>query len=490
MSRSTSSAFFISNNQKKEILNFYDVIEKIERSVGYKGAPESDQTLPYVGEKPGGSDVGHIVLMNDGGYIVKTGVTLSLLGQALKKFVEKRPDKERLYLSFIVGNFTRIVGDETADRQQLADKLGQKHGKTYENITQKEITELLTSEILTTLNQFKETVAGKAILEKLNENTLNTNEIYNIYHYIVTQNEILRDVIGLAAFADLVNGACGQFFNNDFQKRSTPSAMLDDHRLLLESNGSKATYMASRFNTTAEPFDKFLLEPFRTNKRDNFENTEAWIRQCQQDLSNKILNIQGLCSAILIRHIMGESADLGPDNMLIALNNDIQHIINIDVTGFRYPRRNGFHDPRKNETRLGWEDTLKTDNPNDIMNFLFDKTVFSDRFVSDASDIDKTLKKNVIDAIMETLKSKIDPKNAYKEVLAVRQWLQQQSSEFVVSSLNNAITEAYNALNPIVKPQRYYLEKVLKYNERFIQDSIQVAKESLELQQELTVPSF
>src|SRR3990167_3224619 len=195
MSRPTSPVFFKSTNPG---LNLFDVIKKIACSVGYKGAPESDQTLQYIGEKPGGSDVGHIVLMNDRRYIVKTGVTLSLLGQALKKFVEKRPDKERLYLSFIVGNFTRIVGDETADRQQLADKLGQKHGKTYENITQKEITELLTSEILTTLNQFKETVAGKAILEKLKENTLNTNEIYNVYHYLVIQNEILRDIIGLA----------------------------------------------------------------------------------------------------------------------------------------------------------------------------------------------------------------------------------------------------------------------------------------------------
>lgn len=90
-------------------------------------------------------------------------------------------------------------------------------------------------------------------------------------------------------------------------------------------------YMASRFNVEATPFDKFLLEPFLANKLENFSSKTAWLEQCKNDLSAKTSRLRGLGSAILIRHIMGESADLGLDNMLIVVHADVQHKAIISV---------------------------------------------------------------------------------------------------------------------------------------------------------------
>jgi hypothetical protein len=204
------------------ILNFRSIHTPIEGRVGYKGLEEKS-SLPYVTKKPGGSDVGHVVTMNTASYMIKTGITLSLLAQALKKFTEDKADKERMYLSFIVGNFTRIAGAKPEDHAELSKALAEKTGI---EVTKQNFADLLTQEMLNTLNAFKATDAGKALLEKLKSDSLSSNDVYNIYREL-TQNPLLKDVIGLSAFADLVSGAYGQFFSNTYQSRSIPKELLD-----------------------------------------------------------------------------------------------------------------------------------------------------------------------------------------------------------------------------------------------------------------------
>lgn len=43
------------------VLNFRHVHTYINGKVGYENAPADDISLPYVGKKPGGSDVGHLI---------------------------------------------------------------------------------------------------------------------------------------------------------------------------------------------------------------------------------------------------------------------------------------------------------------------------------------------------------------------------------------------------------------------------------------------
>jgi hypothetical protein len=85
----------------KGVLNFRGVNKKIAGRVGYEGAASDGITVPFVGKKIGGSDIGHLVSISDSQanntYIINTGITLSLIAQALKKFVKGDVDKERKF---------------------------------------------------------------------------------------------------------------------------------------------------------------------------------------------------------------------------------------------------------------------------------------------------------------------------------------------------------------------------------------------------------
>jgi hypothetical protein len=441
---------------------------------------EDNISLPYAGEKIGGSDVGHKVKLGGTEYIIKTGISLSLLAQALQKSAdtslteEDRLKKERKYLNFIVDNFTRISSlDPKNHPEEYRTQLFDKHAIP---ITEKNFSKILTDEMLEALNDFKKTEKGQLLLEKIQRDSLNSRDVYEIYRFIVNKGKLLKDVLGLAAFSDIVNGAYGQFFNNTFQAQVLPKDMLDDHRLVIEidkDHKHPAMFMASRFNKQAQSFDTFLLQPFLDqpflDKKD--PDYTLWLALCKENLSSKITQLKGLGSAILIRHLMGERGDLGPDNMLIVNYNDAQHIINIDVTGFRYARRYVYRD-NKNNKSLGWEDTLSTYDNNELTEALFHPTVFSNRFLKDK--FPEELKFKVMNTIVEVLKSKVQVDN---EVQDVREWLQSQNAKWAVDSLHIAIDEAYRAFDNSLKPQDFYINKLKEYNSCFIEDAINVAHE-------------
>jgi uncharacterized protein (DUF2267 family) len=156
--------------------------------------------------------------------------------------------------------------------------------------------------------------------------------------------------------------------------------------------------------------------------------------------------------------------------MLIAEHNNALYVINIDVTGFRYPRRAAFKDERKNEIRSGWDDTLK----NNDVKALLDSTVFSSRFIWENSTIHKDDKTDVMKAVVEVLTSKAEMAN---ELQDVREWLQTQKADLAANSLHGAMDDAYKGFDNALKPQSIYLDRLKKHTGSFILDSINVASQ-------------
>lgn len=119
------------------------------------------------------------------------------------------------------------------------------------------------------------------------------------------------------------------------------------------------------------------------------QSQESWIANCAKDLSDHLNAnpIFGLGAAILLRHILGESADLGPDNMLLTkVSTGGYQLTNIDLTGFRYTRQNEFEvknrEGQVTEIRFGWKKTLEAaENSETLLQRLFSPTVFNSRFV-------------------------------------------------------------------------------------------------------------
>jgi hypothetical protein len=442
------------NSRVVDVLNFNQLV----------CSPTED--LPYVDKKPGGTDVGHVTLIGKERYIIKTGITLSLLGQALSK-----PQKERMYLGFIVGNFTRITSDKLENHSILSKLLLGRHP----NLPERKLAEVLTDELCATFESFKKTAAGIAMLDKTKSEPLCADDVYAIYHYLALNNEVLRDVVGVSAFADVVYGAMGQYFSNTFlQYSGIPNHLLDNHQLLIARNDEKTLFMASRLISESVSFNTLLLKSFTDNQLQDFSSKDEWIDKCQADLSASLTNLRGLGAAIMIRHIMGESADLGPDNMLMVVHEGQQHIINIDVTGFRYPRRTAFIDPRSKETRLGWEEILKTDDNEILVEFLLDKSVFSKRFLTDAGTIPPENHAVVLKVIIDVLKVKL-MQHASQEIEMVRDWLNIQNSELSVASLKRCAYQVFAALNPSIKPRSNYLDNITDHASTFITESIDVA---------------
>lgn len=478
---------------------------------GIIGSPEdkaNNDNLAYVGRKPGGTDIGEIILLNNINYIVKTGVSAGLLFQAMAKGVKGDVETEKKRLSFIVNDLVKIVSNKWDDHPAIKEHFTKKGI----DITATKLVDAITNELFDDLQKFKETPAGQVIIQKIKQpdysiTQFHTDEVNAAHRYLIDNNPMLRQVLGLTKFADAIKGAYGQIFNNHCQATIVGSGSLDNHRLLGVAGD---LYMASRLiENGTTPFDKFLLAPFYKNKLENPSESKEWLETCKKDLSATMNNMQGLPSAIVIRHMMGEGQDLGPDNMLLVQEQDKQSIVNIDVTGFRYKRKDLFVDkqtiknPETKEEKtittdkLGWEDTALADNAETLTKRLFDTTVFSGRFVKDAKAIvvapklddkeqqekakkeaeklDGNVKKEVMSAIIEVLKSKTQP-TVEAEIQKVRHWLLSTNFEASKKSLEKATREAYANLDAAYRPDTNYLEKIIKDNNIYLTHCTEVAQ--------------
>ncbi|HHT9917414.1 TPA: hypothetical protein ACT9LE_002732 [Legionella pneumophila] len=438
------------------IVNFASINEPLVDAIGYPGRTES--RYPSIGEKPGkGTDVGHVIIFNDQPFIVKTGITLSLLGQAVENVVQGRKEKAEQKLGmFIVGNYTRIA-----------------------NIEDKAVIAELKSKILKAFGAYLESEHGKTLQDLIKHgHKINSDDVYAIYSFLTQAEPALKNVIGLPAFADVVSGCHSQHFNNVFQAQN--GCDVAPHKLLMQPKDKPGIFQGSRLLEDITPFDQFLLEPFAAKKEEN-QSDEEWVNICTEKLKAKLAaqSLNGLCSGILLRHILGESADNGPDNMLLS----DKGLINIDLTGCRYPR--------KDLTRggIGWGDTLATNDSNVLLDRIFDKTVFKNRFVQDSS-IPANLKDAVFQAIVNELKASVKD-NVVDEVTAVRNWLADMNASLVNDNLARATREVYGNLNEQFKFSDTHLDTLIAFNQQFIAQAAEVAKlckQNLEMQMEVVRP--
>lgn len=433
------------------IVNLGSINEPLIDAIGCLGRAES-LIYPFVGEKPGkGTDVGHVIDYKGQPFIVKTGITLSLLGQALENVVQGRKEKAEQKLGvFIVGNYTRIA-----------------------NIKDKEVIAELKSKILNAFEAYLVSEQGQKLQELIKSgHKINSDDVYAIYLFLTKEQPDLINVIGLPAFADVVSGCHSQQFNNVFKAQS--GCDIAPHKLLMQPKDKPGIFQGSRLLENITPLDQFLLEPFLASKDEN-QSDEEWIKLCAEKLKAKLAtqSLKGLCSGILLRHILGESADNGPDNMLLSEKG----MINIDLTGFRYPRKDEFRGS------LGWADTLAKTSSDELLEKIFHESVFKNRFVQDSS-LPDPLKAPVFQAIVTVLKASVEGV-VVAEASEVRNWLADMNASLVNDNLERATREVYVNLNEQFKFSDTHLDTLIAFNQQFITQAVEVAKQckqTLEMQ--------
>lgn len=169
------------------------------------------------------------------------------------------------------------------------------------------------------------------------------------------------------------------------QRTYLPKHQIPDSALLTFPDNA---LIASRLLAQSAPLDAFLMQPFIPTDRsladargaasltkaahagkpvnpDELTRAQALISQINspdnicagkqalaETLSTK--GLDGLFKSLLARLTLGESADLGPDNMLVVAANDGRNkVVSIDVTGFRYEREDDFQAQPQDVPRHG-----------------------------------------------------------------------------------------------------------------------------------------
>jgi hypothetical protein len=480
-----------------DILDFDDVNQVLPQ--GNRIAHQRDITakegvsFTYVGPKYG-NDPGHNDKTDHGIRMLKTGQSISLLWRAARQLglrlvltdAEKEAkekkflDGELKYLKFFITDFIRLSGTDPAKHSaivrefMLANLSKELTPKSYED----KFKELLVKELQKKL----ETPAGQAFAVTLidkGDREYTAEEVQQVVRYFVIDEPLLQDVIGLVSYQDVVNGAYSQHYNNFCHKSVLRDAsLLDDMHLFRERNAQPQTYLASRLIPDSQPFEQLLLKPFIENKLEDFAgDVEKWSTQCAANLEVVLHDKQivGLIAAILIRKQMGEGQDLCFDNMVATDNRNNLYISNVDVTGFRF--LGGLNDA---PGRLGWLTTFYSNNGDEIIDRLFDNSILSNRFIKDCPELnlyfkdDKdatdNLHKKVRQAILQKIRSKISPEAAVNEVKAVREFLNKQNFSSVAVSLRAAMQDTYEGLDPILRPDPIYVERIVEHDLKFLEE--------------------
>lgn len=444
------------SGSRQEIIPSFNVpgVPNLERMIITLKEPiaheqnQNNQIWAYAGKKFAGTDVGHMLSFSDEIYMVKTGMSLGLLKQALERRTMSQEDKVKLFLTIaIVGNYLRVT---------------QTNGKDPRVSGMKET-------IYKAFNAYVETPEGSALLAKIKEekHVCTTIDIARIFTFFRGYNEELKDVLGLPAFADVTSGCFSQEIYNTYAK--VLGIQVAAQKLLINPQGEEASIlMASCFQKNTTGFDSFLLKPFIENE--NLEDAKAALLKAFEGKS-----LKGLASGILMRHIMGENADNSPDNMII---NEQGEVIQIDLTGFRMQRQKDFTDP-KGTTFLGWDKTLAANDADTLLARLFDSTVFNGRFVFDhphfKGKVPAEQQKAVYDAIVSILKDLVR-NQVVEEIQALRSFFSNLNPEAINEHLAKSLAEVYNTMAPELRPSKEGFEKLISFDQGFLATAIVQSK--------------
>jgi hypothetical protein len=517
------------------------------------GDRNTKTALPYLREKPGGTDVGHVFAFRNQEAIAKIGINFSLLMQALEQYVNaysklqialnspdelksdlnnfstlppakkrkvaetiakatedtlKSSSKWATLLGYIVGNYLRLTEPEAPKNESKQDKIARETAKKEKETKLKtDITEsfsefLNSEEGIEMLDNIMQTRINRALSNDKTsvQQTLTVNEVYSLAEKLFQKKPDLRDMFAYCAFTDQMC-AFGQQLNNIYMQSIIPGITIADHHLLVTRN-RMGLYQISNIVPNAISLHEFLIEPFATEQKPG-EDNEAWIARGCDTLVAKLKGkpIKGLCAGILFRHLMGESADLGMDNMLLIEREEHWELVNIDLTGPRLPRQNDFIIPRSTEVALGWENTLKAGDKNTLLQRLFDKSVFKPRGIEDYAALQKILGKDkatpefikarnedIFNAIVKTLQAHVT-NEIEPEISSARNWLAQVDDNKIIDQIAAQINTVFSNLHSHLTFDPSRINSYLAFLAPFISKPCEIARSLVVPSEELKVVS-
>lgn len=408
--------------------------------LGYAGFSDFNYTAP----KQGGSEIGHRVVHRDTGieYLVKSGSSLALFYLVIKSAEQK--EKVKMFFGFLVGNYSRITGHPVNPGH--VERL---------------------SEIMV---DFLATTNGQTLFQLIKSGQMITiHDIYQIVDYFLPQitEPSLREVLCLAVLADVTKGALSQAFSNAFQARQLGIDALPEPLIISEQLASGGLFLGSRFIFEAPGLDTFLLAPFIEAKQAQHGD---WLAQGAERMQAQLTKnpLKGLSAAILLRQIMGENADIGPDNMIIVNLGGENLVLNIDLTGFRYNRENNFKDC------LGWKETLQSSDADILIDRLFHPSVFQSRFIKNNDNFSPEEVNALYECLVRMLKIELKPQ-VVSEITAVRQWLTTLDAAVIDDYSAALVTQVAEAMSKPIRPSNESVAALVKSNQGFIGRAIQVA---------------
>lgn len=444
------------------VLNFGSALHSVGGDIGF--VPGTKGVLSHHAVKTLGSDLGLMVIDSHGEEsMLKTGVPTSLMASQIITHLAKGEDDQCLRkLGFIVGDYTRAanLGDDT---YKAANK---RLGAAFEKFAGSDLAKKLVAKVKR--GERIDVVDANQVLIEIAKADPKADEEHSA-----------GNILAGAVYASVVHGTAGQVFSNAFQSRELASEYIPTQRLLVGINPGFNPMMSSKMlegagKATVHQFDEFLVSSFRQAKEQGAAaDSDTWIEEGKKSLEAKLTNMNGLVSAVLVRLLMGEGADLNPDNMLLLETPEGKfQPINVDVTGFRFPRQND------RGTTPGWETLLKQTDTDALLQSLFKSDIFQNRYIKrlngdwQPDHIRDKITLAVGQVLMEHCKE-----DAQLERQSVVDWLSQQAAEQVSRSFSEFAKTVQGHFPEGLRPSDNYVEALAKRGvQSFIVPAIETAQ--------------
>ncbi|XUP38290.1 type III secretion system effector protein (plasmid) [Xanthomonas axonopodis pv. vasculorum] len=405
-------------------------------------------------------------------HLVKTGISRSLLGQAMACCAKGQGETANKRLGYIVGSAARLL-----------------EGAMDKEATQQWLTRAF--------HAFLDTEKGKKLAEKAKTGALDIDDVCGIHDSLVAADPRLRNPLGIPVLFDVINVAAAQDLVNALQERHLSRQHIPDSSLLTLPNNA---LIASRLIHDAEPLDTFLTKAFLPPdislaqakqsaarvesaaagsgvRADELAEDHALLarindpvnlRTGKQALVDTLRHngLDGLFASLLVRLTLGEASDLGPDNMLVIPGEDARHkVISIDVTGFRYDREKDAPATSREPFRYGWGDVIQT--PARALEALLHASVMSSRYARGLEGVHAM----VIEAIREALDGQATP-----EVEMVKQWYAALDVDSATASLRSLGDQLKGMSDAGWMPDAALVNQVLQRNSSFLGNVIEKAR--------------
>lgn len=391
-----------------------------------------DLKIVYKGQKLGGTDVGLIITDENEDYIIKTGLTFSLLGQSFFDALKAQPaEKDKALIkkpSYLIKDLIQFVGKQYIKSEELLKLSLFKAIKGF-FAKNAELSAELERAYLSHAGKWHSTDSARALNIQL------VTEIAE--HVISCLGGIDKDIIAIPALFNRVIAIISQKIGNLIMLQgleNLPQIFIPEPRMYVCKN-EKQLYFSLKYVHGSKPFNNLIVDCYKGKS----------LEEGESEFRNKFANqgFDGLCLGILFRHIIGECGNNGPDNMICVLGTDGRNkILQIDLSGLRRDREKIFEDTSGKKSH-GWSDTLSAAQQGDITNVidrLLDPSVFRNRYLEDFFDQDTAIKIHA--SVLQVIKAELlkdGGKRALTEVNVVIHFFANLDTKFVKEELTDFV---------------------------------------------------